>query len=244
MIKDIEKVRGVLDQDRVAVFRAEGQRRDELAAELANGTQMLRFAFPQEEEHFRPFVNGMLNAVVEAAGYASKYPGVVFLEADHDHYIRTDMPVAVLELLKLTTRFRVVIACSSKAMVRHMAAAAAMFGVPGIVELNGARDLSGMVEQSAARAGLRFADDSARREAVRLYETACHSEFFHMDAFLKSLSADAFISLETILAEKNNEFSYLKMCMDIHQDKEEKNRERKIGFASSGANERGRIHVY
>lgn len=242
-MKDIERIQAVLKRGRVAIFQAEGRRREELAAELANGERMLRFAFPEEEAHFRPFVNGMLNAVVEAARYVSKYPGVVLLELDHDHYIRTDMPAAVLELLKLTTRFRVAIACSSKAMVRHMAVTAAMFGVPGVVELDGARDLSRMVEESAARIGLRFKEDNARYEAVRLYTTASLSEFFRMDAFLKSLSAGGSISMDSIRAEKNNEFSYLKMCMDEH-DKEE-NRERKIGFVSANnRNERGILNVY
>lgn len=242
MQKDAEKLRRQLERGRIAIVCVDGRKREALVLALHNSMALLHFVMPEDPMHFRSFVYGALNTIVDASGYSSKYSGLVLLEISGDCYSRTDMPMAVLELLKLTTKFHLVILCNSKIMVKHMACCAAAFGVPGVVELNEEEhSVASMIEQTGRRLGISFENEAVLQQTLDLYETASVSEAFNMEAFLKSLTVGSKITEAAIARECADEFGYIRMCrqMEPAGKKEHSGKGRRIGFFSLEQVERG-----
>lgn len=231
MQNDLGRLGRLLDRDRTVIIHADGPRREALTLEMRNAMPMLHFTMPEEVADFRIFVNGVLNTVVDAAGYSSKYAGVVLLEIDGDCYARTDMPMALLELLYLTTRFRLVIVCGTRLLAQHMASCAAAFGVPGMLELEDTGDdISAMIEQTVRRLEIGIENSEVLEEILRRYEEIHSSKVFNMDAFLRSLAVENRITMDSIFRECADEYGYVQMCMRTRSAERTRSTDHRIGF--------------
>lgn len=236
----IEKIEKILAMGRAAVLCLDRRQRNSLFAAMKNANVseggILRFSFPENPDRFPMFANGALNAVATEASaqYCSRYPGTLVIEIDEESYVKTDMPMAFLELMSKLTRMRLVIVCGSEALMYHMVECASQFIVPGVIEAPQAEpDSAWLLESTAAKLGLRFADHYALRRAARLFDQYSAMSIFHTDTFLRSIvGSEGVISSASIRSEINAADSYVHACSKFLERYGMRTpaRDRRIGF--------------
>ena len=238
----MDRIERMLAKGRAAILCMNGGQRASLALSLRNALadsddSLLRFAFPENPDRFPSFVNGAMNVVAEEASsqYCSRYPGVLLVEIDEESYIRTDMPLAFLELMSQLTLMRLVIACGSEALKQHMLECVGQFTIPGVVELAEAAPHTAMLlKRTAQRLGLQFVDRSAVVHATKLFDQLSVLPAFNADVFVRSLAeAGGRITSVSISLECNDPDSYVHACKALLKTTSGKNPGKsagKIGF--------------
>ena len=246
----IDRIERMLARGRAAILCMNCGQRASLALSLRNalaasGDRLLRFSFPENPDRFPGFVNGAMNVVAEEASsqYCSRYPGVLLVEIDEESYIRTDMPMAFLELMSQLTRMRLVIVCGSEALKQHMLECAGQFTIPGVVELAEAAPHTAMLlKHTAQRLGLQFADRSAVVHATKLFDQLSALPAFNADVFVRSLAeAGGRITSVSIQLESNDPGSYVRACKALLKTSNGKNPGKgagKIGFLTGDDRDR------
>lgn len=127
------------------------------------------------------------------------------------------MLTAVMELMERITSLRVVLVCQRDQLIAPLASAAARVGIPALFRMkdDGNRTRQ-IVEETAARCGIRFENAVASKQTVTLCaELMDSSPAFRLETLLRSVSDGRMISESSIGAKSRDQHSYLRMCLSL-----------------------------